>query len=1164
VPERAFAAGGSGEDEWTPWAGINRDPLGLARFVSDRVPESLMCERHRPGRDRKDVAQSAFEALAALRLPYLLPTMTPQGEQWVRDPQWFSEESGTCIDAAVTYASMLRYAHLHPSVLVLEGRGWAHALVGLTGRDASTSIPRTAHPDAVLSSDDLVGGRARFEVIVDVIAALEGRDRSGWASATGERIQRWLERVERDGGTIHGVDIAAAHRDGVSVARWRTGDDRPRPAVSLRLRPPRPSLFSRADGLPEATITVLAGRQGTGKSVLAQQLASRDGWSPFGWVVTASDAVTLSRSLAASVLRESGRPAELLASNLELQEAASEALQRLRRTSPWTVIVDNADCDPETLRAWLPLPQPEYGQRLVITTAHGFARNGSAGDRAAWQKWANSHGAALVEVPHLTGVELQSWFPAVAHLDEEIHENRILFAAAFQSAIDQGIEIVAAHPTGGSGEHPAAASLWASVSQATSGLSASAIAAAQRVAWLQPDAIPIDTIDEDDRLKLIDVGLLSDHDSTVSMHRLFGAVARNTGSAIDALCDERCAEDLRDRAQPPELEALRSALREEASTDRWCVAAATLIDVHEQRGFAATPATEALCEHIDQRLSEVLPWDGTHAQRAARAMALHGRARVRNHQAGTPGGRARIPEGLDSIELAIQLRQSLDRLPDFEREGLVLASEALYWLLKAARPLPPDQKRLVLIEALEQLRRITNAREERDRQRGSTSHDTARSYVNTAGKLVDLAKLDLAAAGLHLEQAAHDYERALEIRRELFKVVPGGFEAATHFGLALVSYYRAILHPLDVTTHAPEGLASTLSERTRLLQDAARRNESGGSIRDRSSIEADSGDSFKHVNLGLKIALARRTLGGAPALGDRLPPALDLAHRRASRLAETYAATEELDQRSPLTVLATETNWLRAAVTTRHGGVSTGAYGSLNLSDQVGDDADAVATNRSVVCDALGLERLTVASQTHGSRVAVVDGRLSGAGHEGDSDARARLTDTDAMVTNETGVALTVLVADCVPILLYDPEVRAFGVAHAGRRGIDSNVVQAAVETLVATYEASPRRMRAYLGPHISLTSYEVGQEEFDSYVELFPDAPTGNVQPPVPSCGGVGSIDLGKAATLRLIGAGLLPWNIAAAGIDTYTNPDYFSQRRQAHQSDAATGRFGLVAWIP
>jgi len=1156
------------ETEWTPWKGISADPLGLARFVSDRVPESLLCERHREGQDRTEVARAAFEALSALRLPYLLPSMTPRGEQWVRDPQWFSEESGTCIDAAVAYASMLRYAHLHPSVIVLEGRGWAHALVGVHGRDASRRIPSHAEPVTVLSGGE--PGNAyeqltrRLPVIVDVIAALEGRDRDDWGPATGDRVRRWLEQVDADGGTIHAIDVAAAHRDGVREARWRTGDDRSRPAVSLRLRPPRVALHPRGQEIADSPLTVLAGPQGTGKSVLAQQLVARPGWSRYGWVLTASDAITLSRSLAASVLRESGRPSELLASDVELQEAAKEGLDRLRRRWPWTVIIDNADCDPDVLRAWLPLPQVEYDQRLVITTAHGFT-DGSSASRA-WEQWSRAHGAVYEEVGPLTTQELEEWFPAAASIDRELHGGRILFAAAFQAATDHGIHIVPSRPESAGDGHPAAVAFWESVRSRENGLAAASIATAQRLAWLQPDAIPATTIDARERFELVDVGLLQDGDDTVSMHRLFGAVVRDTGGAIDALCDERCADDLRDRAQTPELAALRGALQDEAPSDRWCAAAATLIDVHEQRGFAATPESDEFCEHVVRCLTDVSPTDGTHAQRATKATALHGRARVRNHQSGTPGGRERVPEGLGHVEEAIELRRSLDQLAEDEREALVLASEALYWLLRSAGELPPDEKRAAVTEALGELRRITDAREARDRRLGTRSHDTARSYVNTAGKLVNLAQLDLAHAGEHLDQAEKDYGRALAIRRELFRVVPGGFEAATHFGVALVNYYRAILHPLDATTRAPAGLAGTIPERTARLQEAARSNERGGSIRDRSSSEADSSDSCKHVDLGLKIALARRTLGGAPPPAAALPPALDLAHRRASRFATTREAMAEIDQRTQLTVVSTEAPWLRAVVTTRHGGVSTGAYSSLNLGDHVGDDPDAVATNRRLVCDALGVERLTIPNQTHGNGVAIIDAELSGTGHDGDHDARARLADIDAMITAETGAALTILVADCIPILLYDPEVHAFGVVHAGRGGIVADVIKAAVDRLEESFGASPNRMRAHLGPHIALTSYEVGQDELDEYVALFPDAPTAEVQAPVPRCGGAGSIDLGKAATLRLTGAGLLPWNITVAGIDTYTSSDHFSHRRQTHEPDgpAATGRFALVAWMP
>src|SRR4051794_12247375 len=109
-----------------------------------------------------------------------------------------------------------------------------------------------------------------------------------------------------------------------------------------------------------------------------------------------------------------------------------------------------------------------------------------------------------------------------------------------------------------------------------------------------------------------------------------------------------------------------------------------------------------------------------------------------------------------------------------------------------------------------------------------------------------------------------------------------------------------------------------------------------------------------------------------------------------------------------------------AVATTRPGGVSEGAYASLNLGLHVGDDEAAVAENRRRLVEALDVSTIPVADQQHGTRVAVVDDGLAGAGFGSLADAEARLGATDALVTSVPGVALGILVADCAPVVLVD------------------------------------------------------------------------------------------------------------------------------------------------
>jgi YfiH family protein len=242
---------------------------------------------------------------------------------------------------------------------------------------------------------------------------------------------------------------------------------------------------------------------------------------------------------------------------------------------------------------------------------------------------------------------------------------------------------------------------------------------------------------------------------------------------------------------------------------------------------------------------------------------------------------------------------------------------------------------------------------------------------------------------------------------------------------------------------------------------------------------------------------------------------------------------------------------LLAALVTRHGGTSAGSYAGCNLAFHVGDDPDAVLTNRALVCDALDVEALTCADQQHDGRVAVIDRSLAGAGHASLADAEARLPATDALVTDVTGIALAILVADCAPVVLHDPVRRALGVAHAGRRGAMLDVVAATVATMVERYGSDRRDLRAGIGPCIGAESYELGGIELDEVRGAFGDELLRPTRP------GHGTFDLPAAVVRGLVDAGVAEDRIEVAGVDTRTATDtWFS-----HRAERPCGRFALVA---
>lgn len=155
----------------------------------------------------------------------------------------------------------------------------------------------------------------------------------------------------------------------------------------------------------------------------------------------------------------------------------------------------------------------------------------------------------------------------------------------------------------------------------------------------------------------------------------------------------------------------------------------------------------------------------------------------------------------------------------------------------------------------------------------------------------------------------------------------------------------------------------------------------------------------------------------------------------------------------------------------RNGGVSRGAYAGLNLSSNVGDETGSVEQNRALALTALGLStvRLARLRQVHSSTVVNAQPDV--------------MMEADGLVTKEPNLGLVIETADCYPLLFEDAEAGVVGAAHAGWRGTVSGV---ALNTLRAMLELGARtdRVRVAIGPGISATRYEVGQEVRERFLD--------------------------------------------------------------------------------
>ena len=228
----------------------------------------------------------------------------------------------------------------------------------------------------------------------------------------------------------------------------------------------------------------------------------------------------------------------------------------------------------------------------------------------------------------------------------------------------------------------------------------------------------------------------------------------------------------------------------------------------------------------------------------------------------------------------------------------------------------------------------------------------------------------------------------------------------------------------------------------------------------------------------------------------------------------------------------------RVWCTDRRGGVSFPPYDSANVGDHVGDAAGAVAANRKRIAQAAGLvepSRWVWLDQVHGVHV-----------HVASEPTEAQPPEADAAVTATRGLPLAVLTADCAPVALACDD--AVGVVHAGHRGLEHGVIEAAVAAL---REIGSGPVRAYLGPCIRPARYEFGAADLARLVARFGPGVEGRTREGRPA------FDVPAAVRIALGRCGVEA--LDDSGVCTAESADHFSYRR-----DGVTGRQATIAVLP
>ncbi len=226
-------------------------------------------------------------------------------------------------------------------------------------------------------------------------------------------------------------------------------------------------------------------------------------------------------------------------------------------------------------------------------------------------------------------------------------------------------------------------------------------------------------------------------------------------------------------------------------------------------------------------------------------------------------------------------------------------------------------------------------------------------------------------------------------------------------------------------------------------------------------------------------------------------------------------------------------------ITTRHGGVSEGAYATLNLGLHVGDSWGSVVENRERAAKAAGAELtdLVFANQTHGRGVFIVTAADKGRGTTSLDDA---ISGVDAFVTAHAGVVIVTMVADCAPIVLYDPRAQVAAAVHAGWRGTVAQVSDAAVTSMISL-GSHPSDIIAAIGPAANPDTYQVGPEVAEQVATCLNGA-TDGVLKPHPTSGFL--FDISEANRRLLQEVGIEPANILSAGVSTGRGTPFFSDR--------------------
>ncbi len=253
--------------------------------------------------------------------------------------------------------------------------------------------------------------------------------------------------------------------------------------------------------------------------------------------------------------------------------------------------------------------------------------------------------------------------------------------------------------------------------------------------------------------------------------------------------------------------------------------------------------------------------------------------------------------------------------------------------------------------------------------------------------------------------------------------------------------------------------------------------------------------------------------------------------------------------------------WVRAIFTTREGGTSRPPFDGLNLGDHVQDDPLAVAANRQALRGAMGI-RPVFLQQVHGTAVATLDAEVPDGGL------------ADACISASPGVACTIMVADCLPVLLAHRQARVVAAAHAGWRGLAGVGGQGVLESVLDSFWQQPSVKRSesaiekraeetlvWLGPCIGPLAFEVGAEVRETFCAT--DAQAASCFRPVGSGKFLADLPALARQRLRACGVTAIYGNDSSPSWCTASHPERFFSHRRDSVALGGSGRMAACIWL-